>query len=72
MNRTDKHNPEYMAVLTEVVHCLFRQLHHPKLTMDARQITQWLHHVTEEQVQEALGRLEANNSWAGGHGREAS
>ena len=53
-------NPEYMAVLSEVVTCLFRQLHHPMLTMDASQITDWFHHVRLEDVQEVLEKAEAN------------
>jgi hypothetical protein len=62
MNTTGRGNPEYMAVLSEVVTCLFRQLHHPKLTMDARQITDWFHHVSLDQVQEVLDRMEANRA----------
>lgn len=62
MNTTGRGNPEYMAVLSEVVTCLFRQLDHPKLTMDARQITDWFHHVSMEQVQEVLDRMEANRA----------
>ena len=57
MNASGKNNREYMAVLTEVVHCLTTQLHHPKLTMDASQITDWFHHVSEEQVGEVLRKL---------------
>ena len=55
-------NPEYLAVLSEVVTCLFRQLHHPKLTMDARQITDWFHHVRLEDVQKVLEKAEANQA----------
>jgi hypothetical protein len=62
MTNTGRGNPEYMAVLSEVVVCLFRQLHHPKLTMDARQITDWLHHVSLEEVQEVLEKQEANQT----------
>ena len=65
MNLGGKSNPEYMAVLTEVVHCLRNQMHHPKLTMDARQITDWFHHVSEEEVGEVLLRMEteSRNGW---------
>ena len=59
--KSGKENPEYMAVLTEVVNCLFQQLHHPKLSMDAKQITEWFHHVSEEQVQQVLAKLEAGD-----------
>ena len=62
MNTTGRGNPEYMAVLSEVVTCLFHQLHHPKLTMDARQITDWFHHVSLEEVQEVLDRREADSA----------
>ena len=58
MNKIGRGNPEYLAVLSEVVACLFRQLHHPKLTMDAKQITDWFHHVSREEVQEVLDRME--------------
>jgi len=60
MKNEGRGNPEYMAVLTEVVRCLFRQLHHPKLTMDARQITDWFHHVSLEEVQEVMEKIEAD------------
>jgi hypothetical protein len=66
MNQLGKHNPEYMAVLTEVVRCLFHQLHHPKLTMDAKQITDWFHHISEEQVRDVLSRLQSADRNAGG------
>jgi len=59
MNELTKENPEYMAVLTEVVSCLFRELHHPQLHVDARQITDWFHHISEEQVQKVLRKLQA-------------
>ena len=62
MNSKGRGNPEYMAVLSEVVTCLFRQLHHPKLTMDARQITDWFHHVRLEDVQELLDTEEAKQA----------
>jgi len=62
MTKLGRGNPEYMAVLSEVVACLFRQLHHPKLTMDARQITDWFHHVNSDDVQAVLDRLEAKQS----------
>jgi hypothetical protein len=55
-----------MAVLTEVVRCLFHQLHHPKLTMDAKQITDWFHHISEEQVRDVLSRLQSADRNAGG------
>ena len=58
MTKLGKRNPEYMAVLTEVVSCLFHQLHHPQLSMDAKQITDWFHHISQEEVQEVLGSLE--------------
>ena len=60
MNNEGRGNPEYLAVLSEVVTCLFRQLHHPMLTMDARQITDWFHHVRLEDVQEILEKDEAS------------
>jgi len=65
MNQLGKLNPEYMAVLTEVVRCLFHQLHHPKLSMDAKQITDWFHHISEEQVREVLHSIEAADSKIG-------
>ena len=65
MNELTKENPEYMAVLTEVVSCLFRELHHPQLKVDARQITDWFHHISEEQVQRILPKLEAGNQSSG-------
>lgn len=58
MKQVGKQNPEYMAVLTEVVNCLFQQLHHPKLSMNAKQITDWFHHISQDEVEEALGKLE--------------
>jgi len=58
MKKVGRDNPEYMAVLTEVVSCLFHQLHHPQLTMNAKQITDWFHHVSQEEVQEVLSKLE--------------
>ncbi|HUN89216.1 MAG TPA: hypothetical protein VMU28_10520 [Terriglobales bacterium] len=58
MNELTEENPEYMAVLTEVVSCLFRQLHHPQLRVDAGQITDWFHHISEEQVQKVLRKIE--------------
>jgi hypothetical protein len=61
MKELGKHNPEYMAVLTEVVRCLIHQLHHPKLSMDAKQITDWFHHISEEQVGEVLHRMEGED-----------
>ena len=60
MNQLGKHNPEYMAVLTEVVRCLFHQLHHPKLITDAKHITDWFHHISEEQVREVLQAIDAD------------
>lgn len=66
MNLGGKSNPEYMAVLTEVVHCLITQMHHPKLTMDASQIKDWFHHVSEEQVREVLRRMEAESRFGEG------
>ena len=65
MNELTKENPEYLAVLREVVSCLFRELHHPQLTVDARQITDWFHHISEDQVRKVLPKLEAGNQ-AGG------
>lgn len=65
MNELTKENPEYMAVLTEVVSCLFRELHHPQLTVDARQITDWFHHISEEQVQKVLRKLQAGSQSSG-------
>jgi len=61
MNQVGKENPEYMGVLTEVIFCLFRELHHPKVRMDAKQITDWLHHVSEMEVEQALHKLEADD-----------
>lgn len=61
MNQAGNNNPEYMAVLTEVVHCLFQQLHHPKLSMDAKQITDWFHHISEAQVRQVLQTIEAGD-----------
>lgn len=66
MNRIGKDNPEYMAVLSEVVNCLFHQLHHPKLSMDAKQITDWFHHISEDEVQEALRKLQTDDRNEGG------
>jgi len=68
MNQQEKLNSEYMAVLTEVVHCLMQQLHHPKLSMDENQITDWFHHVSAEQVREVLRRMEAVDRTGGGTG----
>jgi hypothetical protein len=58
MFRVGKNNPEYMAVLTEIVYCLSRELHHPKLApVDAHDLTQWFHHISEDEVEAALERL---------------
>jgi hypothetical protein len=63
MNQVGKDNPEYMGVLTEVIFCLFRELHHPKLNMDAKQITDWLHHVSQVEVEEVLRKLETEDRY---------
>lgn len=55
MFQVGKNNPEYMAVLTETVRCLFHQLEHPKLNSpSASDLTEWFHHISEEEVQAAL------------------
>jgi hypothetical protein len=47
-------NPEYTAVLTQVIVSLFHQLRDTKLPPPSvREITDWLTHVTEEEVQAA-------------------
>ena len=52
-----KNNPEYIAVLTEVVYALFRELRHPKLNPPtAEEITYWFHHISEDEIQVALDR----------------
>ena len=58
MHRVGKNNPEYMAVLTEVVYALFRELRHPKLTAPtAKELTDWFHHISEDEIQVALDRV---------------
>ncbi|HWR14206.1 MAG TPA: hypothetical protein VN577_05230 [Terriglobales bacterium] len=58
MFRVGKNNPEYMSVLTGVVACLFNELQHPKLSHPtAKELTDWLHHVSLEEVQAALDRV---------------
>jgi hypothetical protein len=57
-----KNNPEYMAVLTEVVYALQRELRHPKLKPpDARELTDWFHHISVEEVEAALARVDTQD-----------
>jgi hypothetical protein len=58
MFRVGKNNPEYMGVLTEIVYCLFRELRHPRLSPpSAKDLTEWFHHIGEDEVEEALRRV---------------
>ncbi len=54
MHRVGKNNPEYMAVLTEVVYALLRELRHPKLNPPtAKELTDWFHHISEDEIRVA-------------------
>jgi len=58
MHRVGKNNPEYMAVLTEVVYALFCELRDPKLTPPtAKELTDWFHHISEDEIRVALDRV---------------
>ena len=68
MFRVGKNNPEYMAVLTEVIYCLNRELRHPKLKPpDAHDLTEWFHHISEDEVEAALERLQKQERPTGQH-----
>jgi hypothetical protein len=55
--RVGKNNPEYMAVLTRVVSCLYNELKHPKISPpSSHDLTDWLHHVSHDEVEAALAR----------------
>ena len=58
MHRVGKNNAEYMAVLEKVVECLVTELHNPKLQpFSAEELTYWLRHVNEGEVEAALSSL---------------
>lgn len=66
MHCTGKDNPEYMAALAEVVDCLCRQLHDPRLSKcTATEVHRWLTGIKLEEVELALTRIDHGSRRAG-------